>query len=72
MTLAPTEPMIDPMLMSHHTHVALNHNREQDLRNATEHAHRCDANRHAAEEGPAVGRLRRRLAHMALAAVNPS
>ena len=66
MTPAPAQPMIDPMLMSHHTHVALSYNREQDLRNATEHARRCEANRQAAEEGPTVGRLRRRLAQMHL------
>jgi hypothetical protein len=54
------------MLMSHHTHVALNYNREQDLRNTAKHAHRSPAGRHAAEEGPTVGRLRRRLAQMHL------
>jgi hypothetical protein len=67
MTLAARAPMIETMLMSHHTHVALSYNREQDLRSATEHPHRLAADRSVAEEGPAVGRLRRRLAQMHLA-----
>ena len=55
------------MFTSHHTHVALNHSREQELRRATEHAHHAPATRYVAEEAPTVGRLRRRLAQMHLA-----
>jgi hypothetical protein len=56
------------MMMSHHTHVALSYVREQDLRNAVEHAHTLAATpRQVAEEAPTVARLRRRLAQMHLA-----
>jgi hypothetical protein len=56
------------MLMSHHTHVALSYVREQELRRAVTHTHSVAAtDRQVAEEAPAVGRLRQRLAKMHLA-----
>jgi hypothetical protein len=65
MTLPATEPMIGPMMMSHHTHVALSHVREQELRQAVSHAHSVAArDRQVAEDASTVGRLRRRLAQM--------
>jgi hypothetical protein len=55
------------MMMSHNTHVALSHAREQDLRHAVSHAHTIASTRQVTEEAPAVSRLRRRLAQMHLA-----
>ena len=60
--------MIDPMMISPHTHNALSYVREQDLRRAVAHSHTVAAsNRQVTEEAPAVSRLRRRLAQMHLA-----
>jgi hypothetical protein len=59
------------MMMSPHTHVALTYAREQDLREQVRHAP-TTSRRDVAESGESVGRLRRRLAQMHLAALPQS
>jgi polyhydroxyalkanoate synthesis regulator phasin len=68
MTLAARRATIEHMMMSPHTHVALSHAREQELRERVRHAP-TTTRREVTESTESVGRLRRRLAQMHLAAL---
>jgi hypothetical protein len=67
-TLGPPRDIIDPMMMSLHTHVALTYLREQDHQHPEPRPYATPANdRETIETAASVGNLRRRLAQMHLA-----
>ena len=59
--------MIVHMLMSPHTHVALQYTRNEELRQATRHAATLAEAQRQVEDAPSIGSIRRRLAQMHLA-----
>jgi hypothetical protein len=69
MTLPRRAGSIERMMMSPHTHVALSHAREQEMRERVRHAPATTTPREVTESTASVGRLRRRLAQMHLAAL---
>jgi hypothetical protein len=71
MTIPPGPGTIEDMMMSPHTHVALTYAREQELRERVRHTP-TTARRDVTESTASVGRLRRRLAQMHLAALPQS
>ena len=68
MTLTRPRDIIEPMMMSLHTHVALTYLREQDHQHPEPRQYATTASdREAIETASSVGSLRRRLAQMHLA-----